>query len=492
MDRTALVHELEKIVGKGGVLVTPADLAVYSYDASIDRHMPDVVVLPTSTEQVAAVVRLAAEAGVPVVARGAGTGLSGGSVPALGGIVLTTARMRRILEVNAEDRYAVVEPGVINLDLTAAVAPHGLYYAPDPASQTVSTLGGNVAENAGGPHCLLYGVTTNHILGLEVVMADGQVVQFGGTAPDQPGYDLRGVLIGSEGTLGIITKITVRLMPKPEAARTLLAIFDHLDDAAQTVSDMISQGIIPAALEMMDATVMKAVEAAYHAGYPPDAEAVLLIEVDGLPDGLDEMAAACADLCRQHQAREVRLARTEEERVILWKGRKGALGALGRLAPSYIIQDAVVPRSKLPEILRFLTDVSKKYGLGIANNFHAGDGNLHPNFLIDPRQPGVLDKARAASEEVVRLCVALGGTITGEHGVGIEKQDFMPYMFSEDDLAQMRKLRAVFDPQGIMNPGKIFPGAKRERREESAKDAKGEKGVMMLGIASVASIPLTV
>jgi len=462
MDRHALVAELEKIAGKQGVLSAPGELAVYGYDGSIERHTPDVVVLPTATEQVVQIVRLARQAGMPIVPRGAGTGLSGGSVPIAGGIVIGTSRMRRILEINPEDRYAIVEPGVINLDVTAAAAAYGLCYVPDPSSQTVSTIGGNVAENAGGPHCLLYGMTSNHVLGLEVVLPDGEVVQLGGLAPDSPGYDLRGIMVGSEGTLGIVTKILIRLIPVATDVRTLLDVFGILEDAGRAVSSIIGQGIVPAALEIMDTLTLQAVEEAFHAGYPPEAAAILLVEVDGYADGLDDLTAHIEAICRQHGAREIRLARTNEERTLLWKGRKSAFGAMGRIAPSYYVQDGVVPRSRLPEVLHYAVDVSKRHNLKIANVLHAGDGNLHPLVTFDPREPGVIDRVRAASADLLRRCVELGGTITGEHGVGLEKQDFMTWLFNESDLAQMRRLKEVFDPQGMLNPGKIFPGSRHQ------------------------------
>ncbi len=461
MDTRSLVQQLEGIVGRSGVLTSPAELSVYGYDGSIERRQPDVVVLPTTTEQVAAVMRMASSAGVPVTVRGAGTGVSGGSVPVGGGIVLGTARMKRILEINAEDRYAVVEPGVINVEVTAAAAPYGLAYVPDPSSQTVSTIGGNVAENAGGPHCLAYGMTTNHVLGLEVVLADGEVVMLGGVAPDAPGYDVRGVLIGSEGTLAIVTKIIVRLVPQPTAARTLLAIFGQLEDAGRAVSAIIAAGLVPAALEIMDGTMMRAVEAAVHAGYPPDAEAVLLVEVDGFAEGLDEMSADIEQICRRNGARELRLAATADERAALWRGRKSAFGAMGRIAPAYYIQDGVVPRSRLPEALRHVGDVARKHGLTIANVLHAGDGNLHPLVAFDPRQPNVMHTVRAASADILKTCVDLGGVITGEHGVGLEKQEYMRWYFSESDLAPMRALKAAFDARTLLNPGKIFPGARQ-------------------------------
>jgi glycolate oxidase len=460
MDRHELIAQLEDIVGKNGVMSAPAELAVYGYDGSIERHTPDVVVLPTSTAQVAAIMQLAARNGVPVVPRGAGTGVSGGSVPIAGGIVLGTARMKRIVEVNVEDRYAVVEPGVINLDVSAAAAPFGLSYVPDPSSQTVSTIGGNVAENAGGPHCLLYGMTSNHVLGMELVLPNGDVVNVGGVAPDATGYDLRGALVGAEGTLAVVTKIIVRLIPRPTDARTLLAMFSRLEDAGSAVSAIIAQGIIPAALEIMDGLMMRAVEAAVHAGYPPDAEAVLLVEVDGYAEGLDDMTAEIEQICRDNGAGQIRLAATADERAALWRGRKSAFGAMGRIAPSYYIQDGVVPRSRLPEVLRYVVEVGRKHGIKIANVLHAGDGNLHPLVAFDPRTPGVLQTVRAASADILRKCVELGGAITGEHGVGLEKQDFMGWYYSEDDMAQMRRLKIVFDPEGLLNPGKMFPGAR--------------------------------
>ncbi len=475
MELQDLVAELETIVGKAGVFSSPAECSVYGYDGSIEHHAPQVVVLPTSAEQVEQVVRLSVQAGMPVVPRGAGTGLSGGSVPVMGGIVIGTSRMRRILEINAEDRYAVVEPGVINVDVTAAAAPFNLCFVPDPSSQTVSTLGGNVAENAGGPHCLAYGMTSNHVLGMEVVLADGRLVTLGGIAPDMPGYDLRGVMIGSEGTLGIVTKITVRLLPRPTDARTLLAIFGALEDAGRAVSTIIARGMVPAALEIMDALTMRAVEESVHAGYPPDAEAGLLIEVDGYADGLDALTAEIEAICREFGAGEMRMARSVDEHVALWKGRKSAFGAMGRIAPSYYVQDGVVPRSRLPEVLHYALEVSKKYNLRIANVLHAGDGNLHPLVTFDPRQPGVISIVRAASSDLLKKCVELGGTITGEHGVGLEKQDFMAWLFNDGDLEQMRRLKAVFDPQGSMNPGKIFPGARHQAYARTSPLAQAQE-----------------
>jgi len=454
-----LIRELQAIVGRDAVLHAPEDLLVYEYDATIERGLPEAVVLPTTTQQVSRLVKLARRRGLPVVARGAGTGLSGGAIPAAGGIMLAMTRMTRILEVDAENRLAVVEPGVVNLDLSKAVAPHGLYYAPDPSSQKACTLGGNVAENAGGPHCLAYGVTTNHILGLEVVLADGDIVWLGSRTADPPGYDLRGLVVGSEGTLAIVTKIIVRLLPLPQATITLLAIFNEVDEASRAVSAIIGQGIIPAALEMMDKVTMQAVEAAVHAGYPPDAGAVLLIEVDGLPETVGPQAQAVEVICTEMGAREVRIGFSPQERERLWAGRKGALGALGRLAPSYYILDGTVPRTKLPQVLRGVYQVGEKYGFPIANVFHAGDGNLHPNIPFDESQPGQVDKVLEAGAEIMRLCVDAGGTITGEHGVGMEKRDFMRWIFSDDDLEVMSRIKVAFLAGDGLNPGKIFPAA---------------------------------
>jgi len=455
-----LVSELQAIVGRDAVVHAPEDLLVYEYDATIERGIPEAVVLPTSAQQVSQIVKLARRRGLPVTARGAGTGLSGGAIPTAGGIMLVTTRMARILEIDAENRLAVVEPGLVNLDLSTAVSRYGLCYAPDPSSQKACTLGGNVAENAGGPHCLAYGVTTNHILGLEVVLADGQIVWLGGKTADRPGYDLRSPVIGCEGTLAIITKIIVRLLPLPEATITLLAIFNEMEQASQAVSTIIGKGILPAALEMLDRMTMRAVEEAVHAGYPPDADAVLLIEVEGLRDSVGEQAEAVRAVCESTGAREVRIGLTAGDRQALWAGRKGALGALGRLAPSYYILDGTVPRTKLPQVLRGVYQVGEKYGFPIANVFHAGDGNLHPNIPFDESQPGQVEKVLEAGAEIMRLCVDAGGTITGEHGVGMEKRDFMRWIFTDDDMEAMMRIQVAFASAERFNPGKIFPAAK--------------------------------
>ena len=454
-----LVRELQAIVGRDAVIHAPEDLLVYEYDATIERGLPEAVVLPTTAEQVSQVVKLARRRGLPVVARGAGTGLSGGAIPTAGGIMLVTTRMKRILEIDAENRLAVVEPGLVNLDLSTALSRFGLYYAPDPSSQKACTLGGNVAENAGGPHCLAYGVTTNHVLGLEVVLADGQIAWLGGKTADRPGYDLRSLVIGSEGTLAIVTKIIVRLLPLPEATITLLAIFNEMEQASQAVSAIIGKGMLPAALEMLDKVTMGAVEEAVHAGYPPDAAAVLLIEVEGWQDSVGEQAEAIRAICENLGAREVRIGFTPEDREALWAGRKGALGALGRLAPSYYILDGTVPRTRLPQVLRGVYEIGERYGFPIANVFHAGDGNLHPNIAFDESRPGEAEKVLEAGTEIMRLCVDAGGTITGEHGVGMEKRDFMRWIFSDDDLEAMKRIQVAFASEQRFNPGKIFPAA---------------------------------
>ena len=460
MTSPALIRELKAALGKRWVLHAPEDLLVYEYDATIDRSLPEAVVLPESTEEVAAAVGISRRYGLPVTARGAGTGLSGGAIPCVGGVVIVTTRMSRILELDAENRLAVVQPGVINLDISKAAAPFGLYYAPDPSSQRACSIGGNVAENAGGPHCLRYGSTVNHVLGLEIVTADGDIVEVGGATPDAPGYDLAGVVVGSEGTLAIVTSVTVRLLPKAESIVTLLAIFNEVPDASRAVSAIIAAGILPAALEMIDRNTMQAVEAFAHCGYPPNAGAALLIEVEGLREETEDEAAAILAICEEGGAREVRTGHSAEERERLWAGRKNALGALGRLAPSYYILDGVVPRTKLPEVLAGVYAACEREGMPVANVFHAGDGNLHPNLMFDERVPGATERVLELGEELMRLCVDAGGTITGEHGVGYEKRDYMGWIFSADDLEVMGRLKRAFGAADGFNPGKIFPTSK--------------------------------
>ncbi len=457
MANRQLAERLIAVLGRENVLWEDYELMVYEYDASIDRALPEAVVFPTSAEQVSAVVKICNELGVPFTPRGAGTGLSGGSLPVEGGVLIALNRMNRILEIDVENLRAVVEPGVVNLHISNAVAPYGLYFVPDPSSQKACTIGGNVAENSGGPHTLLYGVTTNHVLGLEVVLPDGAIVWVGGKALDTPGYDLTGLLCGSEGTLGIVTKVIVRLCPLPEAVKTLLAVFDTVDDASNAVSTIIARGVVPAALEMMDNLSIQAVEEAVHAGYPRDAGAVLLVEVEGLRDGLDDLAEGLAAVCRECGAREVRVARSARERALLWAGRKGAFGAMGRISPDFYVMDGVIPRSTLPYVLRRIAEIAQRYGLRIANVFHAGDGNLHPLVLFDAEVPGQIEAVRRIGEEILAVCAEVGGALTGEHGIGIEKRDLMPLVFSPDDLAMMRRLKEAFDPRGLCNPRKVFP-----------------------------------
>lgn len=454
---THILKQLRKIVGKGNVLTDPLDLLLYEYDGSMDAMRPEAVVFAHSTAEVSDVLALAYRERIPCVPRGSGTNLSGGSVPAKGGIVLELTRMNRILEIDVANQRAVVEPGVYNLDLQNALSPLGYFYAPDPASQKVSTIGGNVAENAGGPHCLKYGVTTNHVLGLEVVFADGRVSQLGGKALDAPGYDLVGALVGSEGTLCVVTKVIVRIMPMPQEVKTLLAIFDSLDAAADAVSDIIGRRIVPATLEMMDKLTIQAVEASLAVGYPTDAEAVLVIEVDGPAAGLAAQAREIQAICIQHGAREVRRARNEQERQALWSGRRGAFGAMTRVRPSIMVADGTVPRAKLPLVLREVGRIARKYHLQHANLLHAGDGNLHPNLMFDARDPDERQRVIKASHEILEVCVAVGGTISGEHGIGLEKIGAMPLVFSDDDMRAMFGLKRVFDPNYVLNPGKVFP-----------------------------------
>jgi glycolate oxidase len=458
----SLPDRLRTIVGDGALLTSPSDLLVYECDGfTIEKNRPDIVVFPTSTEQVVEIVKACNAAGVPFLARGAGTSLAGGCLPVGGGVMIALTRMKRILEVNTRDRYAIVEPGLVNLWLTNHLKPLGYHFAPDPSSQGACTIGGNVATNSGGPHTLKYGVTVNHVLGVELVLPDGSVVQTGGPAEDNPGYDLTGVIVGSEGTFGVVTKVWVRITRNPTAYRTLLGVFETVDDATNTISDIIGAGIVPAALEMLDSLILQAVEAAFHFGFPLDAGAVLIMEVDGLEAGLDADAQCIIDIAMKNKAREVRRANTDAERLLLWKCRKQAFGAVGRLAPSYCTQDGVVPRTKLPHILREIRRIAAKYQLRVCNVFHAGDGNIHPILLFDERDQDQVQRVLKASHEILEECVKVGGSVTGEHGIGVEKIDFMDKQFGPDDLEAMRALRRVFDPQGRCNPQKLFPGSKR-------------------------------
>jgi len=456
----ALADQLRAIVGRDAVLDRPEDLMLYEYDGGVRTNPPDAVVFPQNTEQVSRIVKLAASQGVPVVPRGAGTGLSGGAIPIEGGILVAFSRMNHILEVDAENMRAVVQPGVVNQTLSDSVAHLGLYFAPDPSSQKACTIGGNVAENSGGPHTLMYGVTVNHVTGLEVVLPDGEIVHFGGKAAESAGYDLTGFFVGSEGTLGVITAATVKLLRRPERVATLLGIFETVDDAAKTVSAITAEGITPAALEMLDGWTLQTIEAFCHAGFPLDAGAVLLIELDGLAEVVEEEAEQVRKVCLEQRAREVRRAKDDNERALLWKGRKNAFGALGRVSSSFYTQDGVVPRTQIPAVLRFIDGVSQKYGLRIGNIFHAGDGNLHPLILFDARDPEQLHRTEQAGEEILRYCIDAGGSITGEHGVGVEKRNLMASLFSQDDLDVMLSLRNAFNAKSLLNPGKIFPTTK--------------------------------
>jgi glycolate oxidase len=458
-----VVEELRKVVGRESVIDSANDLRIFERDASIEGALPDAVVLPATTEQVAGVIKVAAKHRIPVVPRGAGTGLSGGAVTIRGGIALQVTRMRRILEIDPVAQTAMVEPGVVNQELSLVAASHGLFYAPDPSSQKACTIGGNAAENSGGPHCLYYGVTTNHVLGMEVVLADGSVHWVSGDAPDRVGLDLCGVLVGSEGTMCAITKIKVRLLRTPPSVATLLAAFPTIESASQAVSAVISAGIVPAALEMMDRVTVGAVEAHYHAGYPTDAGAVLLAEVDGIAESTRELMAAVREVLAKNQGYAMREAQTPAERDLLWQGRKGAIGALGRIKPNYYLHDGVVPRSRLPQVLSAVGEIGEHYKLPVANVFHAGDGNLHPNIMFDLREPGIMHQVEGAGEEMLRAVVELGGALSGEHGIGLEKSAFMPWIFSPDDLEAMQRVKGVFDADGILNPGKIFPDPSRKQ-----------------------------
>ena len=454
---SSILRQLRNIVGREAVLDRPEDLALYEYDAGVDKSRPGAVVFAHSTEQVSKIMRLAHQNKIPVVPRGAGTGLSGGAIARKEAIVLSTQRMNRILEIDIPNQRAVVQPGVVNLELSNATAKYGYYYAPDPSSQKACTIGGNVAENSGGPHTLALGVTVNHVTGIEAVLPDGRIIELGGKTQDCCGLDLTGFFVGSEGTLGVATRITVRLTRLPEAVATLLAIYNSVQDAANTVVAITQSGVTPAALEMLDGWLLRAVEAAVHAGYPLDSAAVLLIELEGMKEVVEEQAEAVRAVCMAQNAREVRRAKDEAQRQALWLGRKTAFGAVGRISSSYYTQDGVIPRTKIPATLAEIERISQKYGLQIGNVFHAGDGNLHPLILFDVRDPKQTEDSRKAAKEIMSFCLSLGGSITGEHGVGSEKMNLMPYMFTEADLEIMVRLRNVFNPESLLNPQKIIP-----------------------------------
>ncbi len=455
---TSLADELRAICGQEGVIDSPDELIVYECDAfTIAKRTPSAVVFPTSTEQAARVLKVLHREAVPFVPRGAGTSLSGGCLPTDDAVFVCTSRMNRIIEIDVRNRLAHVEAGVVNIHVTDAVAADGYHFAPDPSSQPACTIGGNVATNSGGPHTLKYGVTVNHVLGLTLVTPAGRIVELGGKTEDCPGYDLLGVVVGSEGTLGLVTEAIVRLTRNPASYRTLLAVFESVDEASQSVSDIIAEGIIPVALEFMDRLMIRAVEDAHGFGLPRDAEAILIVELDGHEAGIDQTAERVARICRGHAARRVDRAASSEERTELWKCRKRAFGAIGRLSPSYCTQDGVVPRTRLPEMLRYVYEVGRKHDLQIANVFHAGDGNIHPILLFDERDQQQSRRVLAASHEILAKCVELGGTVTGEHGIGVEKTQAMRLMYDEQDLNAMRRLREIFDPDGLANPGKIMP-----------------------------------
>ena len=461
----ALETELINVVGREAVLSDPQELLVYECDAfTLEKKLPQLVVLPADADQVLRVVQICKEHKVPIIPRGAGTSLSGSVLAVDGGIMLGLSRMNRILDVDVPNRRALVEAGCVNAWITREVQAHGLYYAPDPSSQSACTIGGNVATNSGGPHTLKQGVTTNHVLGLEMITIDGERVWLGTTpdgGEDVDGYDLRGVVIGCEGMFGIVTQVLVKLLPAPESFKTFLGIFETVDDASQTVSDIIRAGIVPGAMEMMDQMITQAIESAYQFGFPLDAGAVLIVELDGLQSGIESQADRVRSICEANGAREVRLAQSEKERAALWKCRKRAFGAIGRLSPNFLTQDGVVPRSKLPEIMEFIATTSRRYRLRIPNVFHAGDGNIHPLVLYDERDPDQVKRAVAAGHDILDKCVELGGSVSGEHGIGVEKVDFMAKQFTADDLDAMKRLRLVFDPGQRCNPHKMFPSAKR-------------------------------
>jgi glycolate oxidase len=452
-----IFQELRSIVGARGLVSSPEELHTYECDGLTNfRVMPLAVLLPSETQQVQAIVRVCHRERIPFVARGSGTGLSGGALPVKNGVVISLARMNRILEVDLPNARVIVEPGVINLDVTGRVQPHAYFYAPDPSSQSVCSIGGNVAENSGGAHCLKYGFTTTHVLGLEVVLPDGSLVHLGGKALDMPGYDLMGVFVGSEGTLGIATKVTLRIVKRPECIRTLLAAFDGTNEAGAAVSDIIAAGMLPAAVEMMDNLAIQAAEAAVHPNYP-DCGGLLLVELDGPVAEVESLMRDVDEICRKNGAWEVRLAQTDAERMLVWKGRKAAFAAMGRISPNYIVQDGVIPRTALPQVMSEITRLSQETGIRVANVFHAGDGNLHPLVLYDRRIAGQEQAAESLSYRILELCLEAGGSITGEHGVGEEKKRMMSKMFSEPDLETMQRVRCAFDPLQLSNPTKVFP-----------------------------------
>lgn len=449
---------LRAIVPGEGVIVDEQELRPYESDGlTAYRQAPLIVCLPETTEQVSRVLRYCHENGIKVVPRGAGTSLSGGALPLQDGIILGLGKFNRILEVDYANRCAVVQPGVTNLAISTAVDEDGYYYAPDPSSQIACTIGGNIAENSGGVHCLKYGLTTNNVLGLELVLVDGEVIRIGGTHMDAEGYDLLGLLTGSEGLLGVVTEVTVRILPKPETARAVLVGFPTSEDAGACVAGVIGAGIIPGGMEMMDRPAIHAAEDFVHAGYPLDVEALLIVELDGPETEVDFLIGRVEEIANANNAVGLRVSQSEEERVRFWAGRKAAFPAVGRLSPDYYCMDGTIPRGRLPEVLSRMNELSRQYGLRVANVFHAGDGNLHPLILYDANVPDELEKAEAFGSDILKLCVEVGGVLTGEHGVGVEKRDLMPEMFTEDDLKQQQRVKCAFDPDNLLNPGKVFP-----------------------------------
>ncbi|MCA9053350.1 MAG: FAD-binding protein [Planctomycetaceae bacterium] len=490
-----LIRSLQEVAGADNVLAEPTELVVYECDGYVvEKRAPDVVVFPQSAEQIQRIVRLCNTHDVPFVPRGAGTSLAGGTLPVGGGVMISLTRMKRILDVNFRDRFAVVEPGLVNVHLTQHLKGSGFHYAPDPSSQGACTIGGNVATNSGGPHTLKYGVTVNHVLGVEVVLPSGELVQFGGPCGDASGLDLTGLFVGSEGTFGIVTKVWVGLTRDPAAYRTMLGVFDTVRAATEAISGIIGAGIVPAALEMMDQGIIEALEAAFQFGFPLDAGAVLLIEVDGLEVAVDAEARQIEQICLTHGAREVRRANSPEERAKLWKCRKQAFGAIGRLSPSYCTQDGVVPRTRLPEILEFIQQVGERYRLRIVNVFHAGDGNIHPILLFDERDAEQTQRVIHAGDEILSKCLELGGSVTGEHGIGVEKINFMcppatgaqqldeaasrRYLFSRTDVEVMTDVRKVFNPDGRCSPGKLLPTAGGCGMEDLRRTKPGRKAAL--------------
>jgi glycolate oxidase len=456
--RAEIAQALRRIVPGEGVIEAPVEMRAFETDGlTAYRQLPLVVVLPETTAQVSAILRYAHEAGVKVVPRGAGTSLSGGALPLADGILLGMAKFNRVLEIDYANRCAVVQPGVTNLAITRAVEHKGFYYAPDPSSQIACTIGGNVAENSGGVHCLKYGLTANNVLGIEMVLVTGEVIRLGGKHLDSEGYDLLGVMTGSEGLLGVVTEVTVRILQKPETARAVLVGFPTSEDAGTCVADIISAGIIPGGMEMMDRPAIHAAEEFVHADYPLDVEALLIVELDGPQVEVDHLITRVSDIAKANRSTTLRVSTSEEERLLFWAGRKAAFPAVGRISPDYLCMDGTIPRKRLPEVLQGMAELSRLHGLRVANVFHAGDGNLHPLILYDANNPDELDRAERFGADILKLCVKVGGVLTGEHGVGIEKRDLMPEMFSETDLAQQMRVKCAFDEKGLLNPGKVFP-----------------------------------